>query len=234
MTLSIAVRELREASGLSQQAFSQRVGLSLRSIANYEKDRAPTAKSLFQFAKLASQLKQTDLASVFSRAYQTEVGDAAIDTADELQRSILIAIHQNNGPDWLEHQLADLIRKSRGGAVLAYPLILDAGHVPDQKMILAYLERLLVELRLQSASSAGTLLEDMAAERAEQSGETKELAYLEILKNNPELYARYNQERADAARGTRLESSLAVHGTRQHAERQQKKAKRNLSKRSKK
>jgi hypothetical protein len=101
-------------------------------------------------------------------------------------------------------------------------------------MILAYLERLLVELRLQSASSAGTLLEDMAAERAEQSGETKELAYLEILKNNPELYARYNQERADAARGTRLESSLAVHGTRQHAERQQKKAKRNLSKRSKK
>jgi len=34
------------------------------------------------------------------------------------------------------------------------------------------------------------------------------------------LYAQYRQERADAARGTRFEESLAVHGTRQYAARQ--------------
>jgi hypothetical protein len=51
----------------------------------------------------------------------------------------------------------------------------------------------------------------------------------------PELWIKYKQERADAARGTQFGPSLAVHGTRQHAEAQKKKASKSKpSKRSKK
>lgn len=222
MTLPVAVRTLREASGLSQQAFADRVGLSIRAIANYEKDRPPSARSLLQFAKLASQLSLPDLSAVFSKAFQAEVGDAVIDVTDDLSRSALIAVHENNRSEWLDGQLLGLLKRARKGEPLAYPIILDGNRVPNQNARIEYIESLLVQLRMRSAASAAALLDEMAEERSQQTDETPAAAYLEILKNNPELYARYNQERADAARGTSHEPSLATYGTRQHAARKTK------------
>lgn len=63
--VSVAIRELRAELGCSQEAFASRAGLSMRAIANYEKNRAPFPKALFQFAKLASQAGRADLASTF-------------------------------------------------------------------------------------------------------------------------------------------------------------------------
>jgi hypothetical protein len=74
----------------------------------------------------------------------------------------------------------------------------------------------------------------MAIERASQTGETEELAYYKILTSNQKLYARYNQERADAARGTQFEASLAVHGTRQQRRQAQKRTKATSQERRKK
>src|ERR1017187_2814221 len=162
MTLPIAVCELRGASGLSQQAFAQHVGLSLRAIANYEKGRTPSARSLVRFAKLASHLNRADLASVFSTAFQAEVGDAVIDITEELNRAATLAIRENNGSEWIESQLAGLIRGARKGKPLAYPPILHLDHTPAQESRIAYLETLLVQLRMRHASSAETLLDEMA------------------------------------------------------------------------
>src|SRR4051812_19934873 len=58
-----AVRELRAALGDSQQSFAGRIGVSMRAVANYEKDRIASAKALYQLAKLASQSGKPDLAA---------------------------------------------------------------------------------------------------------------------------------------------------------------------------
>ena len=51
--LNTAVKELRNALGLSQQAFATQLGLSIRAVVNYEKNRAPTARALAQLEQLA-------------------------------------------------------------------------------------------------------------------------------------------------------------------------------------
>jgi transcriptional regulator with XRE-family HTH domain len=48
------VRELRQHLGESQQAFATRLGLSIRAIANYEKDRRPTGMALLALARAAA------------------------------------------------------------------------------------------------------------------------------------------------------------------------------------
>ena len=63
-----AVRALREHLGESQQAFATRLGLSMRAVCNYEKDRGPTGKSLAALAKAASDAGRLDLAQTFIRA----------------------------------------------------------------------------------------------------------------------------------------------------------------------
>jgi transcriptional regulator with XRE-family HTH domain len=222
-----AVRELRSVVGDTQDAFARRAGLSLRAIANYEKDRPPTAKALVQFARVASQAGRSDLAEIFSQAFQSQVGDASVDVSDELQQAALTALMSNRGPDWLQKELKALIREARNGKPLGYPLVFHGDRVPNHDMRIEYLEGLLIQLRMRGAESAETVLEDMAKERAARTGETKEKAYLEILMQSPDLYRRYNQERADAAKGTSLAVPLSVHGTRQQAnrERKQKRAK---------
>jgi transcriptional regulator with XRE-family HTH domain len=72
--LNTGVKELRRALGLSQQIFATQLGLSIRAVVNYEKDRAPTARALAQLAKLASVNEQPELARVFRDALGSELG----------------------------------------------------------------------------------------------------------------------------------------------------------------
>jgi len=81
---------------------------------------------------------------------------------------------------------------------------------------LGQLESDLIKTRLSAKEeTAEKLLDSSAKERQLKTGETYAAAYLAILNERPELYADYQQERADAARGTRYEKSLSVSGTRQ-------------------
>jgi transcriptional regulator with XRE-family HTH domain len=48
-----AVRNLRARLGDSQQAFANRLGVSIRAVANYEKDREATGKALLELKNLA-------------------------------------------------------------------------------------------------------------------------------------------------------------------------------------
>src|SRR4051794_24064080 len=65
MNVHSAVRTLRSEVGLSQQAFANKLGLAVRTIANYEKDRVPHAVHLAALAELSREINNVYLARVF-------------------------------------------------------------------------------------------------------------------------------------------------------------------------
>jgi transcriptional regulator with XRE-family HTH domain len=69
-----AVKGLRKHFGESQQAFATRFGLSIRSVANYEKDRKPEDRVLAAFAKGASEAGRGDLVFEFMTALGRDLG----------------------------------------------------------------------------------------------------------------------------------------------------------------
>jgi transcriptional regulator with XRE-family HTH domain len=74
MSLNAAVKELRRALGLSQQAFATQLKLSIPAVVNYEKDRAPSARALAQLEQLASDNDHPELARIFRDALGSELG----------------------------------------------------------------------------------------------------------------------------------------------------------------
>jgi transcriptional regulator with XRE-family HTH domain len=74
--LSIAIRELRTALGMTQDAFAAQLGTTLTSVARYETNaRIPRAQTLLKLAKLAEKAGKTDLASLFRRTFAVEFRD---------------------------------------------------------------------------------------------------------------------------------------------------------------
>jgi len=69
-----AVKQLREHLGDSQQAFATRVGLSIRAVANYEKDRIPTGEVLTALYRVARASGEDRLAKIFWNAVHDELG----------------------------------------------------------------------------------------------------------------------------------------------------------------
>ena len=74
LNLNAAVKELRRTLGLSQQVFATQLGLSIRAVVNYEKDRSPTARALAQLEQLASDSQHPELARIFRDALGSELG----------------------------------------------------------------------------------------------------------------------------------------------------------------
>ncbi len=68
MDIHQAVKALRDRLELSQQVFATNLGLSIRAISNYEKDRIPGARPLAQLEQCAIASKQPDLAQIFADA----------------------------------------------------------------------------------------------------------------------------------------------------------------------
>jgi transcriptional regulator with XRE-family HTH domain len=68
-----AVKSLRERFGESQQAFSNRLGLSIKTIANYEGGRCPSGKPLLALAQAAAMSGDADLQSIFGDAISEEL-----------------------------------------------------------------------------------------------------------------------------------------------------------------
>jgi transcriptional regulator with XRE-family HTH domain len=207
-TLTDATRRLRLALGDTQQQFAQRTGLAISTVVRYELSRPPHGKALAQFAVLAERNGLHDVARTFAyaagNAPETAPMHAAMDS---------LWFNRENLAGWpmLAHHLCteleslvELKRKQPDSV--------------DEK--LEDLETQLIHLRSVLFGTAPDQVNEAAAKiAAEDPTLTWGKAYERALKENPELYARYLQERADAARGTSSESSLAVHGTRQQAAR---------------
>jgi transcriptional regulator with XRE-family HTH domain len=73
LQLAEAIRRLREITGDSQQAFATRLGLSIRALVNYEKDRTPNPRALAALARLATKSGQPELAQFFWKALPAEL-----------------------------------------------------------------------------------------------------------------------------------------------------------------
>lgn len=73
MDLNEAVRKLRERTGDSQQSFATRLGLSIRAVVNYEKDRKPSPRALAAMAHLARKHREYELANQFWSALPEEL-----------------------------------------------------------------------------------------------------------------------------------------------------------------
>ena len=60
-----SVRDLRAKLCESQQEFATRLGISIRTVAHYEKDRTPDARGLAQMALAAEEIRCFDLSADF-------------------------------------------------------------------------------------------------------------------------------------------------------------------------
>ena len=74
--ISEAVRSLRVALGDSQQAFAYRMKTAIRTIARYETTRPPKGKALSEFYRVALEVGNQDLATVFRNSLTAEMGVA--------------------------------------------------------------------------------------------------------------------------------------------------------------
>jgi transcriptional regulator with XRE-family HTH domain len=74
MNIHESVRDLRKALALSQQSFATELGMSIRAVVNYERDRAPSARALAQLEKLAAENEQPELARIFGDALARQLG----------------------------------------------------------------------------------------------------------------------------------------------------------------
>lgn len=70
----MAVRLLRRRLGDTQQAFAQRIVLAISTVVRYEHNRPPKGKALAMFEQLATRHGHGDLADVFRKVLQEELG----------------------------------------------------------------------------------------------------------------------------------------------------------------
>jgi transcriptional regulator with XRE-family HTH domain len=197
MDLTKSVRKLRAVTGDSQQSFAARLGLSMRAVANYEKDRAPTGRGLYQLSKLARELGREDLADVFSSTLSEELGGAVEPlTAEEKAwcNAVVTLLRNKDHIDWAE---------------IGSSLVRALEKLVGRRKESAGLEAVLLEARYRLADSAERELESLAKARQETTGESYDKAYAKVLLENPHLYERYLRERGEAARGTSFEKFMA-------------------------
>jgi transcriptional regulator with XRE-family HTH domain len=70
-----AIRELRAEFGESQQRFSDRIRVTVRTVARYEVQKPPTGEMLGRLAALAEEVGRPDLRAVFTNAFWRELNE---------------------------------------------------------------------------------------------------------------------------------------------------------------
>jgi transcriptional regulator with XRE-family HTH domain len=76
MELTEAVKTLRGRLNESQQAFATRLGISIRGLVNYEKDRDPPLTLLLKLAAVARAVKDESLSELFQLAFFQQIAEA--------------------------------------------------------------------------------------------------------------------------------------------------------------
>jgi transcriptional regulator with XRE-family HTH domain len=70
-----AIRALRAEFGESQQRFSDRIRVTVRTVARYEVQKPPTGEMLGTLAALAEEVGRPDLRMVFTNAFWRELNE---------------------------------------------------------------------------------------------------------------------------------------------------------------
>lgn len=87
-----AVRKLRRHLGESQQAFATRLGLSIRAVANYEKDREPRGRAAAALGRAAVEAGREDLAAIFRKSLWADMNNSALIVSDSQRTWINILL----------------------------------------------------------------------------------------------------------------------------------------------
>ena len=203
-SLGPAVKKLRSALGLTQPAFAKRVGLSVRAIANYEKDREPGGEVLRRFASLAARHNLDGLAKIFSDAFAEEIqGRTNPSTAEETAYTgaILLLLRNRSVSSGWGQVSTEVIAALES-------LVAEVRKTPSLRAALVKMEEVLVELRYHAAPNAERKIHELARARSDATGEAFEQAYVHVVYERPDLYEEYLEDRAAAADGTRFEASM--------------------------
>jgi transcriptional regulator with XRE-family HTH domain len=171
MDATKAVRELRSRLGDSQHAFANRLGLTVRAIAFYEKDRVPSGNVLRLLAKVSEQQGFSDLATVFRGWLADDIGswdpgDLTLKLepqtpAEKLWVSSILAVLRNERYASLVPKLARLLREPAENSIKVLEAhksglklrkeaiaLLDQGRAPEE--ISKALDVPLVDIRVLS------------------------------------------------------------------------------------
>jgi transcriptional regulator with XRE-family HTH domain len=73
MTLTEAIKTLRKISGLNQQFYATHLGLSTKSLYQYEHGKTPEPKQLVALAADAARRGRSDLYAVIWKAFTDEI-----------------------------------------------------------------------------------------------------------------------------------------------------------------
>jgi transcriptional regulator with XRE-family HTH domain len=128
-SVNTAVRELRKHLDLSQQEFANRLNLSMRAVANYEKNRQPGPKSLIILEQAALDAGRHDLREIFGERLMKEFRASPLEKDHQKARrlwesamgtseSVLVAeitgiVFRQNDNTWLQHELEKVIEKRK-------------------------------------------------------------------------------------------------------------------------
>lgn len=85
-----AVRDVREAAGLTQQQLAVRLDKAVRTIPRWETNSPPRGKDLVQFERLAIQAGREDLAKIFRRAITAELETASVRIPMTIEEGLLV------------------------------------------------------------------------------------------------------------------------------------------------
>ena len=80
-----AIKALRAEFGESQQRFSDRIGVVVRTVARYELQKPPGGEMLGRLAALADEVGRDDLRAVFTNAFWRELNE-------EIERRLQISV----------------------------------------------------------------------------------------------------------------------------------------------
>lgn len=210
--LVTAVKELRSQLGDTQQALANRLGCSLRAVANYEAGRQPTTEVLVTLANQAHLHKFENLERQFSEALSAAMqGRTTPATKEEAAwtRALLLLVRNKKVvPEWT--QLATQLDTALDQLLVTACTHETVRTDPHE------LEKALFEVRSILYPTAEGKLNRLARERSGRTGQSFEKSYSEVLLEHPDLYTEFVHQRESAAR-TR---SLALHGARRPAQRQ--------------
>lgn len=84
--LAEAVRSLRATLNDTQQQFSDRLGVVVRTVTRYEVEKPPSGDILLTLSKIAGEAGRSDLAEIFDDAYSTGATSARTSLAEAIRR----------------------------------------------------------------------------------------------------------------------------------------------------
>jgi len=198
------ILQLRKVLDLTQQDLANRLGITARAIANYEKGRLPRAKILADLSLFADRQNLPELAQLFRNglAYNLDSNlNAKPNTHAEqaLVRLFLCAVrNKEKVPEWeklqklLVSSIENLIKRSATEFTLTDPV--------DLSMALH-------QANVFIMPSAASRVEALAKQRSMMTGDSHEKATTEVLLANPDLYEELVKERESVAKPSKKRAS---------------------------